>query len=112
MATTAVGSTTEASARYFVPAAKPANAPLIAAHRIRMEGLIHYPPAAPDCLLMLREDGRVIELVGEKTTQIRGLDWADGAWIVLEGEDFGVSADSCSGGYRVLVRTFTLARRV
>jgi hypothetical protein len=83
---------------------------LMGAHLIRMEGVIHYPPAAPGCLLMVRQDGVVMELVGEKTDQIRALDWADGAYIVLEGEDLGVSADSCSGGHRVLVRTFTLAR--
>ena len=84
---------------------------VLAGHVLDLTGRVWLMGEGQSCVLMALDDGRVVELLGPKVDTIRSVSWANGAWIHLTGTDLGRSTTSCSGGRRLQVRTFSLAKR-
>jgi hypothetical protein len=74
-------------------------------HRITLEGTLSLHGDRRDCLLLHRDNGDLVALLGSQATRLSQTTRA-GQRVRIQAEDLGLSTQSCSGGFQVRVETF------
>lgn len=76
-------------------------------HRITLEGTLTLHGSTRSCLLLHRDNGDLVSLLGSTATTL-SQNYTLGQRVQVVIQDLGNSTDACSGGLRGLVESYTL----